>query len=92
MSVSCRCGSARWSGSGTPYAATVEVAGPNGTGLVDARSSDALNLAALTAAPIFAALEVLEDSDRNTEGDSAEAVLMRRALAARPMTIKKTEP
>jgi len=34
---------------------------------------------------------VLEDSDRNTEGDSAEAVLMRRALAARPMTIKKAE-
>jgi bifunctional DNase/RNase len=74
------------------YAATVEVIGPNGAELVDARSSDALNLAALTAAPIFAALEVLEDSDRNTEGDSAEAVLMRRALAARPMTIEKAEP
>jgi bifunctional DNase/RNase len=73
------------------YAATVEVAGPNGAELVDARSSDALNLAALTAAPIFAALEVLEDSDRNTEGDSAEAVLTRRALDARPMTIKKAE-
>jgi bifunctional DNase/RNase len=74
------------------YAATVEVAGPNGAELVDARSSDALNLAALTAAPIFAALEVLEDSDRNTEGDSAEAVLMRRALAARPVTIEKAGP
>jgi bifunctional DNase/RNase len=73
------------------YAATVEVDGPNGAELVDARSSDALNLAALTAAPIFAALEVLEDSDRNTEGDSAEAVLTRRALDARPMTIKKAE-
>jgi len=34
---------------------------------------------------------VLEDSDRNTEGDSAEAVLTRRALDARPMTIKKAE-
>jgi bifunctional DNase/RNase len=74
------------------YAATVEVAGPNGAELVDARSSDALNLAALTAAPIFAALEVLEDSDRNTEGDSAEALLMRRALAARPVTIEKAGP
>jgi bifunctional DNase/RNase len=52
------------------YAATVEVDGPNGAELVDARSSDALNLAALT----------------------AEAVLMRRALAARPMTIEKAEP
>lgn len=74
------------------YAATVEVEGPNGAELVDARSSDALNLAALTAAPIFAALEVLEASDRNTEGDSPEAELMRRASAARPMTIKKAEP
>ncbi|MGH3154886.1 MAG: bifunctional nuclease family protein [Streptosporangiaceae bacterium] len=74
------------------YAATVEIDGPNGTELVDARSSDALNLAALTAAPIFAALEVLENSDRDTRGDSAEADLMRRALAARPMTVKKAEP
>jgi hypothetical protein len=64
------------------YAATVEVEGPQGVELVDARSSDALNLAVLTAAPILAALEVLEDSDRRQEGDSAEAVLMRRALAA----------
>jgi uncharacterized protein len=62
------------------YAATVEVEGPRGVELVDARSSDALNLAVLTAAPILAALEMLEDSDRRREGDSAEAVLMRRAL------------
>ena len=73
------------------YAATVEIEGPNGAELVDARSSDALNLAALTAAPIFAALEVLEDSERNAQGDSAQAVLMRRALAARPMTIQKAQ-
>jgi len=74
------------------YAATVEVEGPQGVELVDARSSDALNLAALTAAPIFAALEVLEDCDRRREGDSSEAVLMRRALAACPMTIKRIDP
>jgi bifunctional DNase/RNase len=74
------------------YAATVEVEGPQGVELVDARSSDALNLAVLTAAPILAALEVLEDSDRRQEGDSAEAVLMRRALAARPMTIARLDP
>jgi bifunctional DNase/RNase len=74
------------------YAATVEVAGPQGVELVDARSSDALNLAVLTAAPILAALEVLEDSDRRQEGDSAEAVLMRRALAACPMTLTRLEP
>jgi bifunctional DNase/RNase len=74
------------------YAATVEVEGPQGVELVDARSSDALNLAALTAAPVLAALEVLEESDRRLEGDSAEAVLMRRALAALPMTISKLDP
>ena len=74
------------------YAATVEVEGLQGVELVDARSSDALNLAALTAAPILAALEVLEDSDRRREGDSAEAVLMRRALAACPMTIARLDP
>lgn len=72
------------------YAATVEVEGPQGAELVDARSSDALNLAVLTAAPILAALEVLEDSDRRREGDSSEAVLLRRALAACPMTLIRT--
>ena len=72
------------------YAATVEVEGPHGVELVDARSSDALNLAVLTAAPILAALEVLEDSDRRREGDSSEAVLLRRALAACPMTLIRT--
>jgi bifunctional DNase/RNase len=71
------------------YAATVEVEGPHGVELVDARSSDALNLAALTAAPILAALEVLEDYDRRREGDSAEAVLLRRALTARPITLTR---
>ena len=74
------------------YAATVEVDGPQGAELVDARSSDALNLAALTAAPILAALELLEDCDRRQEGDSSEAVLMRRALDACPMTIKRIDP
>ena|SRR5690349_15175536 len=74
------------------YAATVEAEGPHGTELVDARSSDALNLAVLTGAPVLVALEMLEDSDRRQEGDSAEAVLMRRALTAGPMTIKKAGP
>lgn len=72
------------------YAATVEVDGPQGVELVDARSSDALNLAALTGAPILAGLEVLEDYDRRQEGDSSEAVLLRRALAACPMTLTRT--
>lgn len=74
------------------YAATVEAEGPHGVKLVDARSSDALNLAVLTGAPVLVALEVLEDSDRRQEGDSAEAVLLRRALTACPMTISRAEP
>jgi bifunctional DNase/RNase len=55
------------------------------------RSSDALNLAVLVGAPVLVALEMLEDSDRRQEGDSAEAVLMRRALTACPMTINRAE-
>jgi bifunctional DNase/RNase len=74
------------------YAATVEAEGPHGTELVDARFSDALNLAVLTGAPVLVALEMLEDSDRRQEGDSAEAVLMRQALTACPMTISRAEP
>jgi len=73
------------------YAATVEVAGPQGAELVDARASDALNLAVLTTALILAALEVLEDSGRRQESDLAEAVLMRRALDACPLTIARLD-
>ena len=73
------------------YAATVEVEGPQGVELVDARSSDALNLAVLVGAPIVVALEMVEDSDQRQEGESAEAVLMRRALTTPPMTVKKAE-
>ena len=43
------------------YAATVEAEGPHGVELVDARSSDALNLAVLVGAPIIVALEMVED-------------------------------
>jgi uncharacterized protein len=74
------------------YAATVEVEGLQGVELVDARSSDALNLAAVVAAPILAGLEVLEDCDRRLVGDSAEAMLMRRALAAPPVIIRTIDP
>ena len=73
------------------YAATVEAEGPHGVELVDARSSDALNLAVLVGAPIVVALEMVEDSDQRQEGESAEAVLMRRALTTSPMTVKRAE-
>jgi len=73
------------------YAATVEVAGAQGVALVDARSSDALNLAVLTDAPVFAAPDVLGDCIGRQAGDSAEAALLRRALTCDPMTIRKAE-
>jgi bifunctional DNase/RNase len=73
------------------YAATVEVEGPHGVGLVDARSSDALNLAVLADAPVLVAPDVLADCIGHQEGDSAEAALMRRALAADPMTIRRAD-
>lgn len=73
------------------YAATVEVDGPRGVALVDARPSDALNLAVLMDARIFAALDVLADCTGRQEGDSAEAGVMRRVLTTGPMTIRTVE-
>jgi bifunctional DNase/RNase len=52
------------------YVATVEVDGPSGVQPVDARPSDALNLAALVQAPIFVAPEVLQEAEARGAGDS----------------------
>jgi bifunctional DNase/RNase len=71
--------------------ATVEVEGPQGVGLVDARSSDALNIAVLTRAPVFVAPEMLADCVGRQQADSAEAALFRRALAAGPMAIRRID-
>jgi bifunctional DNase/RNase len=65
---------------------TVEV-GPPGVQLVDARPSDALNLAALVQAPIIVAPEVLQEAEARRAGDSPEALRLRRALAAPPMRV-----
>jgi len=73
------------------YAATIEVEGPAGAARVDARSSDALNLAVLVDAPIFVAREMLEDCAQRMEGDSPEATLARRALTAHPVTFGRVE-
>jgi len=73
------------------YAATVEVEGPHGVAVVDARSSDALNLAALTHAPVFVAPEMLADCIGRQEADSAEAVLLQRAIAASPMAVRRAD-
>jgi bifunctional DNase/RNase len=74
------------------YAATVEVEGPIGLGLVDARSSDALNLAALTGAAVFTTRQVLDDCERRQQGDSAEAALLRQAPDLPPVTIRRSQP
>ena len=73
------------------YAATVEVEGMPGVALVDARSSDALNLAVLVDAPVFVAPGMLADCIVRQAGDSAEAALMRRALTAPAMTIRRAD-
>ena len=73
------------------YAATVEVKGPQGVALVDARSSDALNLAVLTQAPVVVALEMLADCITRQEAESAEAALLRRAIAAGPMAVRRAD-
>src|SRR5215831_8808427 len=70
------------------YAATVEVEGPQGVALVDARSSDALNLAVLTQAPVFVAPQMLADCIGRQQADSAEAALLWRAIAAGPMAVR----
>ncbi|HLQ57421.1 MAG TPA: bifunctional nuclease domain-containing protein [Streptosporangiaceae bacterium] len=79
-------------GGGTAYGSTVEVEGPSGVGLVDARPSDALNLLALVPAPIFVAPEVLADAQARLEGDSAEAIRLRQALEKEQMTVRQGPP
>jgi hypothetical protein len=74
---------------GTAYGSTVEVEGPSGVTLVDARPSDALNLVALVPAPILVAPDVLADAQARLEGDSPKAVLLRRAMEAEQTTIQR---
>lgn len=76
---------------GTAYGSTVEVESPSGVTLVDARPSDALNLVALVSAPILVAREVLADAGARLEGDSSEAILLRRALEAEQTTIQRQQ-
>ncbi|HEY2286918.1 MAG TPA: bifunctional nuclease family protein [Streptosporangiaceae bacterium] len=70
-------------------AATVEVDGPLGVQLVDARSSDALNLAAVTCAPVYVSAEVADDFARRQRDGSAPARLLRLALTAPAMRIAR---
>jgi len=74
------------------YAATVNVEGPLGVQFVDARASDALNLAAIISAPVFVSSHVADDSARRQDGDSAEARLLRLAPTAPLMRITREKP
>ena len=74
------------------YAATVDVEGPLGVRSVDARASDALNLAALTNAPVFVSSQVADDADRRQEGEATEARLLRLAPEIPHMRITKEKP
>jgi bifunctional DNase/RNase len=67
------------------------VDGPLGVLAVDARSSDALNLAALIRAPILVAPEVLMEAEARRTGDSPEAARLRKTRVAPPMTFGTTE-
>jgi bifunctional DNase/RNase len=71
------------------YGATVEVEGPLGAQSVDARPSDALNLAAITDARVFAGSEVVDEFERLQDDDSSEARLLRLALTAPQMKIMR---
>lgn len=74
------------------YAATVDVEAPLGAQSVDARASDALNLAALTGAPVFVSSQVADDADRRQEGEADKARLLRLALDVPHMRITQEKP
>ena len=71
------------------YAAAVEVEGPLGAQSVDARPSDALNLAAITDAQVFVSPELVDDFERLQDDDSAEARLLRLALTVPHMRVAR---
>lgn len=69
---------------GRVYGATVEVEGGSGVQEVDARASDALNLAAVVTCPVVASVEVLEETTQRLRSQSPAAALLRRSLQAEP--------
>jgi bifunctional DNase/RNase len=71
------------------YTAAVEVEGPLGAQSVDARPSDALNLAAIADARVFVSPELVADFEKLQDDDSAEARLLRLALTVPNMRITK---
>jgi uncharacterized protein len=71
------------------YIATVEVEGPLGARSVDARPSDALNLAAITDARVSVASELVDDFETTQDDDLAETRLLHLALTAPHMRVAR---
>jgi len=74
------------------YAAMAEVEGPLGTRLIDARASDALNLAAALDAAVFASAAMLDDFGQRQDEDLTGPDLLRLALEVPAMTITRAAP
>ena len=74
------------------YAATAELEGPAGPRTVDARASDALNLAAATGAAVLVSPVVIDDCRQRQDAHGADGELLRLALTAPPMTIGRPHP
>jgi bifunctional DNase/RNase len=74
-------------------AATVVVQGPIGVRPVDARASDALNLAARADVPVLVSPAVLADYDQRLEDEDAAAGvnLLRLALTVPPMKVARAD-
>ncbi len=73
-------------GDGMAYGSTVELEGPSGVALLDARPSDALGLVAQVPAPILARQEVLAHARDTLAGDSPDAALLRLAIQTEQAT------
>jgi bifunctional DNase/RNase len=63
--------------------------GPLGAQFVDARPSDALNLAAITDARVFVSSDLVDDFERLPDHDSAEARSLRLAVTVPQMRIAR---
>jgi bifunctional DNase/RNase len=74
------------------YAATVQLEGPLGVRDIDARASDALNLAARTGAAVFGTPAVLAGFHQHQASEPADATLLDLALTVEPMTIIRPRP
>lgn len=74
------------------HAATAELEGPAGMRTVDARASDALNLAAATGAAVLVSPAVIDDCRQRQEDQAAGGELLRLAPTVPPMTIRPMTP